>query len=93
MANVEQFEKAVTEAGAVALRIERKPPGEERLVIQTRGGSITKKVPLKGDLGKDIQDATAAARQIVASAKSLTAEPAGYLSMPPGPRAAAHQPK
>jgi hypothetical protein len=94
MSNVEQFEKAVTEAGAVALRIERKPSGEERLVIQTRGGLITIKVPLKGDFGKDIQGATAAARQIVASAKSLTAEPAGNLSMPAGPKAAAtRQPK
>ena len=94
MSNVEQFEKAVTEAGAVALRIERKPQGEERLVIQTRGGLITTKVPLKGDLGKDIQAATAAARQIVASAKRLTAEPAGNLSMSPGPKAAAtRQPK
>jgi len=93
MSNVEQFEKAVTGAGAVALRIERKAPGEERLVIQTRGGLITRKVPLKGDLGKDIQDATAAARQIVASAKNLTAEePAGNLSMSPGPRAAARHP-
>jgi hypothetical protein len=81
MSHVEQFEKAVTEAGAVALRIERKPQGDERLVIQTRGGLITKAVPLKGDLGKDIQDVTAAARQIVASAKSLTAEPAKNLSM------------
>ena len=93
MSNVEQFEKAVTGAGAVALRIERKTPGEERLVIQTRGGLMTTKVPLKGDLGKDIQAATAAARQIVASAKSLTAEPAGNLSMSPGPRAAARQPR
>jgi hypothetical protein len=94
MSNVEQFEKAVTEAGAVALRIERKPPGQERLVLQTRGGLITKKVSLKGDLGKDIQDATAAARQIVASAKRLTAEPAGNLSMSPGPKTAAtRQPK
>ena len=94
MSNVEQFEKAVTEAGAVALRIERKPPGEERLVIQTRGGLITIKVSLKGDFGKDIQGATAAARQIVASAKSLTAEPAGNLSMSAGPKAAAtRQPK
>jgi hypothetical protein len=89
MSHVEQFEKAVTEAGAVALRIERKPQGEERLVIQTRGGLITKAVPLKGDLGKDIQDVTAAARQIVASAKSLTAEPAKNLSMSQPPKAAA----
>jgi hypothetical protein len=75
MSYVEQFEKAVTGVGAVALRIERKAPGEERLVIQTRGGLITRTVPLKGDLGKDIQDATAAARQIVASAKSLSVHP------------------
>jgi hypothetical protein len=89
MSNVEQFEQAVTEAGAVALRIERKPQGEDRLVIQTRGGLITRAVPLKGDLGEDIQDATAAARQIVASAKSLTAEPARSLSMPQPLKAAA----
>jgi hypothetical protein len=93
MSNVEQFENAVTEAGAVALRIERKPPGGEWLVIQTRGGLITRKVRLKGDLGKDIQDTTAAARQIVASAKGLTGEPAGNLSMGPGPKTAARQPK
>jgi hypothetical protein len=92
MSNVEQFEKAVTEAGAVALRIERKTPGEERLVIQTRGGLVTRRVLLKGDLVKDIQVATAAAMQIVASAKSLAAEPAGNLSMSPGPRAAVRQP-
>ena len=89
MSAVEQFEKAVTEAGAVALRIERKPQGGERLVIQTRGGLITRGVPLKGDLGQDIQDATAAAKQIVASAKSLTAEPARNLSTSLGPKAAA----
>lgn len=86
MSHVEQFEQAVTEAGAVALRIERKPQGEERLVIQTRGGLITRKVTLKGDLGKDIQDVTAAARQIVASAKSLTAEPARNLSVSQPPK-------
>jgi hypothetical protein len=75
----------------VALRIERKPPEEERLAIQSRGGLITRKVPLKGDLGNDLQDATAAAKQIVASAKRL---PAGNLSMSPGPKTAAtRQPK
>ena len=55
MANIEQFEKAVTEAGAVAMRIMRGMRGAERLVIQTPGGLITKEVPLRGDLGIDIQ--------------------------------------
>ena len=50
MANVEQFEKAVTEAGAVAISIIRGPTGGERLVIQTPGGLITREVPLIGDL-------------------------------------------
>ena len=35
MSNVEQFEKAVADAGAVAMRIMRRPDGSERLVIQT----------------------------------------------------------
>ena len=48
MSNVEQFEKAVTEAGAVAMRIMRRPNGSERLVIQTPGGLITREVPLRG---------------------------------------------
>jgi hypothetical protein len=90
MANVDQFERAVTEAGAVAMHIMRGPTGAERLVIQTPGGLITKEVPLRGDLGKDIQAATTAAQQIVASAKSLTANPARDLSSsrsPPSDRA------
>jgi hypothetical protein len=82
MSNVEQFEKVVTEAGAVAMRIMRGPRGAERLVIQTRGGLITREVPLRGDLEKDIQAATTSAREIVASAKSLTANPARNLSAP-----------
>ena len=80
MANVEQFERVVTEAGAVAIRIMRGPKGAERPVIQTPGGLITREVPLRGDLGKDIQAATTSAQEIVASAKSLTASPARNLS-------------
>jgi hypothetical protein len=80
MANIEQFEKAVTEAGAVALRIVCGPRGVERLVIQTPGGLITRDVPLRGDLGKCIQAVTLSAREIVASAKSLTAHPARALT-------------
>ena len=48
MSNVEQFEKAVTDAGAVAMRVMRQPNGSERLVIQTPGGLITREVPLRG---------------------------------------------
>ena len=88
MANVEQFERVITEAGAVAMRITQGPRGAERLVIQTPGGLITKEVPLRGDLGKDIQDATTSAKEIVASAKRLTAEPSRNLSTARGPRAA-----
>ena len=33
----------------------RGPKGTERLIIQTPGGLITREVPLRGDLGKDIQ--------------------------------------
>ena len=80
MANVEQFEKVVTEAGAVAMRIMRGPRGAERLIIQTPGGLITKEVPLRGDLGKDIQAAATSAQEVVASAKRLTAAPATSLS-------------
>jgi hypothetical protein len=80
MAKVEQFERVVTEAGAVAMRITRGPNGAERLVIQTPGGLITREVPLRGDLGKDVQAATTSAQEIVASAKSLTATPARSLS-------------
>ena len=36
MANVEQFEKAVTEAGAVAVRIMRGSRGAERLAFRRR---------------------------------------------------------
>jgi hypothetical protein len=81
MANVEQFEKVVTEAGAVAMRIMRGPRGAERLVIQTPGGLITREVPLRGDLGKDIQAAATSAQEIVAGAKRLTAPPARNLSV------------
>jgi hypothetical protein len=88
MSNVEQFEKAVTEAGAAALRITRGPKGTERLIIQTPGGLITREVPLRGDLGKDIQAAAISAKEIVAGAKSLTAEPARNLSTARGPGAA-----
>jgi hypothetical protein len=80
MSNVEQFEKAVTEAGAAALRIMRGAKGAERLVIQTPGGLITREVPLIGDLRRDIQHATTSAQEIVASAKRLTAAPATSLS-------------
>ena len=88
MSNVEQFEKAVTGAGAVAMRVMRQPNGSERLVIQTPGGLITREVPLRGDLCKDIQLATASAKEIVASAKDLTSAPARNLSAARGPSAA-----
>jgi hypothetical protein len=90
LANVEQFEGVVTEAGAVAMHIMRGPKGAERLVIQTPGGLITREVPLRGDLGDDIQAATTSAQQIVASAKSLTANPARDLS---ASRSAPYRPK
>jgi hypothetical protein len=80
MANVEQFEKAVSEAGAVAMSIIRGPRGGERLVIQTPGGLITREVPLRGDLAKDILAAATSAQEVVASAKRLTAAPATTLS-------------
>jgi hypothetical protein len=80
MANVEQFEKAVTEAGAVAMRIMRGPKGAERLIIQTPGGLITREVPLRGDLGIDIQAAATSAQEVVASAKNLTGNPSRNLS-------------
>ena len=51
----EQFEKAVTEAGAVAIRIMRGPRGAERLIIQTPGGLITREVPLRG-FGKEFEE-------------------------------------
>ena len=80
MSSVEQFEEAVAEAGAVATRIMQGSRGEERLVIQTPGGLITREVPLRGDLGKDIRVATTSAKEIVASAKSLTTSPARALT-------------
>ena len=80
MSNIEQFRTAVIAAGAEARCIECGPGGAERLVINTLGGLITKQIPLKGELDKDIESVTSAARQIVASAKSLTAEPATKLS-------------
>jgi hypothetical protein len=80
MANVEQFERVVTEAGAEAMRIMRGPKGAERLVIQTPGGLITREVPLRGDPGKDIQAAATSAKEIVDGAKRLTAAPARNLS-------------
>jgi hypothetical protein len=80
MSNVEQFERAVTDAGAVAMRILRGPNGSERLVIQTPGGLITREVPLRGDLGEDVQAATISAKEIVASARHLTSPPARSLS-------------
>jgi hypothetical protein len=80
MSNVEQFEKAVTDAGAVAMRIMRRSNGTERLVIQTPGGLITREVPLRGDLGQDVQAATTSAKEIVASARYLTSPPARNLT-------------
>jgi hypothetical protein len=80
MANVEQFERVVTEAGAVAMRIMRGPKGAARLVIQTPGGLVTREVPLRGDPGTDIQAAANSAKEIVASAQSLTANPARALT-------------
>ncbi len=81
MSNIEQFRTAVIAAGAEARCIERgRPGGAKRPVINTLGGLITKEIPLKGELDKDIENVTSAARQIVASAKSLTAEPATKLS-------------
>jgi hypothetical protein len=86
MANVEQFEKVVTDAGAVAMRIMRGPKGAEWLIIQTPGGLITREVPLRGDLGKDIPAAATSAREIVDGAKHLTAAPATSLSSSQPPR-------
>ena len=80
MSNVEQFEEVVTAVGAEAMYIRRDPKGAERLIIRTPGGLITREVPLLGDLGRDIQRAMTSAREIVASARSLTAAPARNLS-------------
>ncbi len=81
MSEVEQFEKAINEAGAVAMRIMRRPKGAEWLVIQMPGGLITREVPLRGDLDKDILAAATSAREIIASAKNLTSKPARNLSV------------
>jgi hypothetical protein len=81
MSNVEQFRGPVAEAGAEAARIERGHGGEERLIISTPGGLITKEVPLKGELDQDIENARSVARQIVARAKILKSEPSRTLSM------------
>jgi hypothetical protein len=89
MANIEQFKTAVIAAGAEAKGIERGPGGAERLVINTLGGLVTKKVPLTGEWDKDIENVTFAATQIVASAKSLTAEPATKLNRARGTKAPA----
>jgi hypothetical protein len=89
MSSIEQFKIAVIAAGAEAKAIERGPGGAERLVINTFGGLVTKEVPLKGELDKDIENVTFAARQIVARAKSLTAEPATKLSRAAAAKAAA----
>jgi hypothetical protein len=80
MSNVEQFEEAVTEAGAVALPVRRGADGTERLVIQTPGGLVTREVPLRGDLGTDIQAAATSAEEIVTSARHLASPPARDLS-------------
>ena len=80
MSNIDQFRTAVTAAGAEARCIERGPRGTERLVINTRGGLITKEIPLKGEFDQDIEHVASEARHIVARAKSLTAEPATKLS-------------
>lgn len=90
MSNIEQFRTAVIAAGAEARCIERgRPGGAERLVINTRGGLVTKEVPLTGEWDKDIENATSAATQIVAHAKILTAEPATKLSGPAGTKTSA----
>ena len=80
MSNVEQFEEAVTDAGAIAVRIMRSPNGSERLVIQTPGGLITREVPLQGNFGEDVQAATTSAKEMIASARRLTAPAARNLS-------------
>jgi len=80
MSNVEQFQRAVSDAGAVAMGIMRRSNGSERLVIQTPGGLITREVPLRGDFGQDVQAATTSAKEIVASARHLTSPPARNLT-------------
>jgi hypothetical protein len=80
MSSVKEFEKAVTDAGAVAMRITRRANGSERLVIQTPGGLITREVPLRGDFSADFEAAATSAREIVASANHLTSPPARNLT-------------
>ena len=88
MENLQRLNKAVTEAGAEVAGIEHGPEGAERLMIRTPGGLVTVGVPLKGELSGDLENATAAANKIVASAKVLTAGPARYLSLATGQKAA-----
>jgi hypothetical protein len=80
MENLEQLKETVGAAGAEVAGIERGPKGADRLVIRTQGGLITIGVPLKGELGRDIETAATAASKIVASARILTADPARHLS-------------
>ena len=80
MSSIEQFEGVVADAGAVAMRVMRGPGGSERLVIQTPGGLITREVPLRGNLDKDLQAAATSAKEIVTSARHLTAPPARNLT-------------
>src|ERR1700750_434743 len=80
MSYVEQFKKAVADAGAVAIRGIRRPDGSERLVIQTLGGLITREVPLRGDLSQDVQAAATSGQEIVASTRFLTSPPARTLT-------------
>ena len=79
MSNVEQFEKLVSEAGAVVNHIAHGPKGEE-LVISVRGGLITKAIPLHGKFNEDAANVTAAAERMVITAKMLTGQPARHLS-------------
>jgi hypothetical protein len=53
------------------MRIMRGAEGVERLVIQTPGGLVTREIPLRGDLDKDIQAAATSVQEIVASAQLL----------------------
>ena len=80
MSSVAQFEKLVTDAGAVANRIAQGPRGEERLIISVGGGLITKEVPLRGKFSEDAATVTAAAERMVTTAKMLTGKPARNLS-------------
>ena len=85
MSNVEQFLTVVTDAGARAISITRGPRGAERLVIQTPDGLITRAVPLIGDPNRDSVQVASSAREMVDSARSLTAPPARTLSSSRGP--------